>query len=71
MNLPLGFRYAAAYAGLRKIKKDDLALIVSDTPAVAAAVFTQNRVVAAPVVLARKNLRASRGKASRDPGERG
>jgi glutamate N-acetyltransferase/amino-acid N-acetyltransferase len=64
VNLPLGFRYAAAYAGLRKIKKDDLALIVSDTPAVAAAVFTQNRVAAAPVVLARKNLKASRGKAS-------
>jgi glutamate N-acetyltransferase/amino-acid N-acetyltransferase len=64
VNLPLGFRYAAAYAGLRKIKKDDLALIVSDTPAVAAAVFTQNRVAAAPVILARKNLRASRGKAS-------
>ena len=64
MSLPLGFRYAAAYAGLRKIKKDDLALIVSDTPAVAAAVFTQNRVAAAPVLLARKNLRASRGKAS-------
>jgi glutamate N-acetyltransferase / amino-acid N-acetyltransferase len=64
VNLPLGFRYAAAYAGLRKIKKDDVALIVSDTPAVAAAVFTQNRVVAAPVLLARKNLRVSRGKAS-------
>jgi glutamate N-acetyltransferase / amino-acid N-acetyltransferase len=64
VNLPLGFRYAAAYAGLRKIKKDDLALIVSDTPAVATAVFTQNRVVAAPVVLARKNLRASKGRAS-------
>ena len=64
MNLPLGFRYAAAYAGLRKIKKDDVALIVSDTPAVAAAVFTQNRVVAAPVFLARKNLRVSRGKVS-------
>ena len=64
MSLPQGFRYAAAYAGLRKIEKDDLALIVSDTPAVAAAVFTQNRVVAAPVVLARKNLRTSRGKAS-------
>ena len=30
-------------------------------PASAAAVFTQNRVVAAPVVLARKNLQASRG----------
>lgn len=64
MSLPQGFRYAAVYSGLRKVKKDDLALIVSDTPAVAAAVFTQNRVVAAPVVLARKNLAASRGKAS-------
>ena len=64
MKLPLGFRYAATYAGLRKIKKDDLAMIVSDTTAAAAAVFTQNRVAAAPVVLARKNLRASKGKAS-------
>ena len=64
MSLPQGFRYAAVYAGIRKIEKDDLALIVSDTPAVAAAVFTQNRVVAAPVVLARKNLAASRGKAN-------
>ncbi len=63
MSLPQGFRYAAVYCGLRKVAKDDLALIVSDTPAVAAAVFTQNRVVAAPVVLARKNLAASRGKA--------
>ncbi|MDP8991138.1 MAG: bifunctional glutamate N-acetyltransferase/amino-acid acetyltransferase ArgJ [Acidobacteriota bacterium] len=64
MSLPQGFRYAAVYSGLRKVAKDDLALIVSDTPAVAAAVFTQNRVVAAPVVLARKNLAASRGRAS-------
>ncbi|MEO8050407.1 MAG: bifunctional glutamate N-acetyltransferase/amino-acid acetyltransferase ArgJ [Acidobacteriota bacterium] len=64
MSLPQGFRCAAAYSGLRKIQKDDLALIVSDMPASAAAVFTQNRVVAAPVVLARKNLRASGGKAS-------
>ena len=63
MNLPLGFRYAATYAGLRKIKKDDLALIVSALPANAAAVFTQNRVQAAPVRLARQNLKTSRGKA--------
>jgi glutamate N-acetyltransferase/amino-acid N-acetyltransferase len=62
VKLPLGFRYAATFAGIRKIVKDDLALIVSDTPAAAAAVFTKNRVVAAPVVLARKNLRATRGK---------
>jgi glutamate N-acetyltransferase / amino-acid N-acetyltransferase len=62
-NLPLGFRYATAFAGIRKIVKDDVALIVSDPLAVAAAVFTQNRVVAAPVELARKNLRLSHGNA--------
>jgi glutamate N-acetyltransferase/amino-acid N-acetyltransferase len=61
-NLPLGFRYATAFAGIRRVVKDDVALIVSDPPAVAAAVFTQNRVVAAPVELARKNLRLSHGR---------
>lgn len=49
------------YAGIRKVEKDDLGLIVSDKPAAAAAVFTQNRVQAAPVKLCRKHLRASRG----------
>ena len=63
MNLPLGFRYASAYAGIRKVAKDDVALIVAEQPAAVAAVFTQNQVVAAPVELARKNLRASRGRA--------
>jgi glutamate N-acetyltransferase/amino-acid N-acetyltransferase len=62
MNLPLGFRYSAIYAGIRKLAKDDLALIVSDTPASAAAVFTKNQVVAAPVEVARRNLRIARGK---------
>lgn len=63
MSLPLGFRYATVYAGIRKVAKNDLALIVSDTPASAAAVFTRNQVVAAPVTLARENLRSTRGKA--------
>jgi glutamate N-acetyltransferase/amino-acid N-acetyltransferase len=62
MNLPLGFRYSATFAGIRKVMKDDLALIVSDTRATAAAVFTQNRVVAGPVEIARKNVRAARGR---------
>ena len=61
MNFPIGYRYSAIYAGIRKIERPDLALIVSDGPASAAAVFTTNRVTAAPVELARKNLRASRG----------
>ena len=61
MKLPLGYRYSAVYAGIRKVQKDDLALIVSDVPASAAAVFTQNRVQAAPVRIARWNLTKSRG----------
>src|SRR5580704_17805318 len=62
MKLPKGFRYAAVYAGIRKTVHDDVALIVSDQPAAAAAVFTSNRVVAAPVDVARRNLRASQGR---------
>lgn len=62
MTLPLGYRYAASYAKIRKVAKDDLALIVSDAPATAAAVFTANQVAAAPVVLARQHLAATKGK---------
>jgi glutamate N-acetyltransferase/amino-acid N-acetyltransferase len=60
LNLPLGYRYAATYAGIRKDSRDDVALIVSGIPASTAAVFTQNRVAAAPVRLSRKNLKESR-----------
>src|SRR3954465_10573906 len=61
MKLPLGYAYSAVYAGIRAAKKDDLALIVSGLPANAAAVFTQNRVQAAPVRLSRRHLAASKG----------
>lgn len=64
MNLPLGYRYAATYAGIRKQEKDDLALIVSDRPAEAAAVFTRNVVQAAPVQLSRRHLKSGKGKVS-------
>ena len=60
-DLPLGFKYATTYAGIRKQEKDDLSLIVSGVPAAAAAVFTTNKVQAAPVKLARANMRASKG----------
>ena len=63
MKLPLGYRYSALYAGIRKVEKPDLALIVSDVPAAAAGVFTTNRVQAAPVRLCRTNLKTSRGAA--------
>ena len=61
LDLPLGFKYATTYAGIRKDPKDDLSLIVSGVPAAAAAVFTTNKVQAAPVKLARANMRASKG----------
>ena len=63
MNLPEGFRYSALYAGIRKAEKPDLALIVSGAEASAAAVFTTNRVKAAPVILDRKNLDSTGGRA--------
>jgi glutamate N-acetyltransferase/amino-acid N-acetyltransferase len=61
LNLPLGYRYASTYAGIRAAARDDLSLIVSGMPAAAAAVFTQNRVQASPVRLSRRHLAASRG----------
>ena len=61
MNLPLGYAYAVTYAGIRSAERDDLALIVSGLAANAAAVFTQNRVQAAPVKLGRAHLKASKG----------
>lgn len=62
--LPSGFRYAATYAGIRSEERDDVALIVADRPAQAAAVFTTNLVQAAPVQLARKHLAKSGGRVS-------
>ena len=53
---PQGFRFAVAAAGFRKENRPDLALLVSDVPAVAAGTFTQNRFPAAPVVVAKAML---------------
>ncbi len=55
-STPRGFRAAAVRCGLKK-QGYDLAVIFSDQPAVAAAVFTQNLVQAAPVMLSREHLR--------------
>ncbi len=56
-----GFRFAGVAAGLkREPARKDLGLIVADTPAAAAGIFTTNQVKAAPVTLARQRLRAGR-----------
>ena len=62
-HLPLGFRFAAGRAGIRKHRGDDLALMFSERPAAAAGVFTKNCVRAAPVELSAQALRDSGGKA--------
>jgi glutamate N-acetyltransferase/amino-acid N-acetyltransferase len=60
--LPLGFRWAATTAGIKASGKPDLALAVCDTPAVAAAMFTSNQVVAAPITVGRAHLAATGNK---------
>jgi len=60
--LPRGFRFAATACGLKKTGALDLAILSSDVAASAAAVFTQNLVVAAPVVLSKKHLELSGGR---------
>ena len=50
-----GFRAAGIHAGIKK-KKKDLAIVVSDKPAVVAGVFTKNKVIAAPLVVDRRQL---------------
>jgi glutamate N-acetyltransferase/amino-acid N-acetyltransferase len=61
-SLPRGFRFAATACGLKKTGALDLAIISSDVAASAAAVFTQNLVVAPPVTVSKSNLRQSKGR---------
>lgn len=58
-----GFLFAGVACGIKPSGKADLALIVSDVPAVAAGVVTRNRVKAAPVQLVVPRLAAGRAQA--------
>jgi glutamate N-acetyltransferase / amino-acid N-acetyltransferase len=49
LTLPHGFSASGIAAGIKSKKKKDMALIVSEKPAVSAAVFTTNQIKAAPV----------------------
>ena len=56
-HLARGYRFAGIVSGLRsEPDRRDLAVVVSDRPATAAGVFTQNRVCAAPVQVSRERL---------------
>jgi glutamate N-acetyltransferase/amino-acid N-acetyltransferase len=61
IHLPSGFSFSALAAGIKASGRPDLALITSSPGTKAAAVFTRNRVVAAPLRVAKTSLRAVRG----------
>ena len=58
-----GVRAAGVHAGIKATEIKDIALIVTDTPATAAGVFTKNSVTAAPVIVCREHLSNGRAQA--------
>ncbi len=64
VTAPSGFRASGLHCGIKPSGKPDLSLIVSDTPASAAGVFTINLAKAAPVYLCQAHLAATHGRAS-------
>ncbi|MGE0407526.1 MAG: bifunctional glutamate N-acetyltransferase/amino-acid acetyltransferase ArgJ [Candidatus Korobacteraceae bacterium] len=62
LQVPKGFVFSGVVAGIKISGAPDLALALAPEGASAAALFTTNRVVAAPVIAGRANLKASRGR---------
>jgi glutamate N-acetyltransferase/amino-acid N-acetyltransferase len=60
--IPSGFRFAAMRAGIKASGRLDFACALADEPVAAAAMFTSNQVVAAPVVIGRKHLLLTKGR---------
>jgi glutamate N-acetyltransferase / amino-acid N-acetyltransferase len=58
-QVPRGFSFAAVRAGLKASGNPDLACAVADQPAVAAAMFTSNKVIAAPLIVGQRHLERS------------
>jgi glutamate N-acetyltransferase/amino-acid N-acetyltransferase len=63
VNFPRGFRSAGVYCGIKKPGLLDLALIVSETEASVAGMFTTNRACAAPVLWSRQVVAGGRARA--------
>jgi glutamate N-acetyltransferase / amino-acid N-acetyltransferase len=63
ITAPSGFRATGLHCGIKASGKPDLSLIVSDTPAAAAGVFTINLAKAPPIYLCQDHLASSGGRA--------
>ena len=62
LAVPRGFRFSATIAGIKASGRPDLALAEAPHGASAAAVFTRNRLAAAPLVVDRAHLKRSSGR---------
>jgi glutamate N-acetyltransferase/amino-acid N-acetyltransferase len=62
IHIPQGFLFSAAAAGIKVSGRPDLAYAEAPAGASAAAIFTTNRFVAAPVEIGRGHLKRSRGR---------
>ena len=61
IRVPKGYLVAGVHCGLKRdLRKPDLTLVVSETPATAVGVYTQNLVYAAPVALDRERTPSER-----------
>jgi glutamate N-acetyltransferase/amino-acid N-acetyltransferase len=60
-NPPQGFLFSACAAGIKASGKPDLALALVPEGASAAAMFTRNQIVAAPVTVGREHMRRGQG----------
>ena len=60
ITAPAGFRANGVAAGIKASKALDVAVLVADAPADAAAVFTQNRFCGAPIVVGRQHMKGGR-----------
>lgn len=58
ISSPKGFLASGVHCGIKEEKKD-LSIIYSECPAVCAAVFTKNKVIAAPLVISKKHIEDS------------
>jgi glutamate N-acetyltransferase/amino-acid N-acetyltransferase len=58
-QVPRGFSFAAVRAGLKASGNPDLACAVADGTATAAAMFTSNKVIAAPLIVGQRHLHRS------------
>ena len=59
--LPKGFKFSSVTAGIKASGRPDLALILAEGGAKAAALFTKNRIVAAPIEVGRACLKKAQG----------